>query len=104
MDIKGINIKGQVPHQAGEAPGTKAGGAEARAPEKRAVQAAGSGTKAPAPVMANKAVFAVDDNDKVVIRVIDPEGNVVKQIPPEEYMRTAEVLRSTITNLLNLEV
>lgn len=56
------------------------------------------------PVNIHKAFFAVDENENVVIRVVDSEGRIVKQFPPEEYLRAAEVLKGTVQNLLHLEV
>ncbi len=50
-----------------------------------------------------RAYFAVDENNNVVIRVVDDKGNVVRQIPPEEYIKMKEALRETIKNLLDLE-
>jgi uncharacterized FlaG/YvyC family protein len=35
----------------------------------------------------NTAYFAVDDKNNVVIRVIDAKGTIVKQIPPDEYLK-----------------
>ncbi|RME68133.1 MAG: hypothetical protein D6778_02265 [Nitrospirae bacterium] len=49
------------------------------------------------------AYFAVDENNNVVIRIVDSDGKVVRQIPPEEYIRMKEALKETIKNLLNLE-
>ncbi len=50
-----------------------------------------------------KAFFAVDESKNVVIRVVDGEGNIVKQIPPEEYMKTMEALKMNRMNLLDKE-
>ncbi len=51
-----------------------------------------------------KAFFAIDDNDNVVIRIVDEKGEVIKQIPPEEYMKMADVMREYTENLLHMEV
>ena len=49
------------------------------------------------------AYFAVDENNNVVIKIVDEKGELVRQIPPEEYIKMKEALRETIKNLLNLE-
>lgn len=50
-----------------------------------------------------KAFFAVDENKNVVIRIMDDEGNVVKQIPPVEYLKMAETLSESRKALFHLE-
>jgi uncharacterized FlaG/YvyC family protein len=50
-----------------------------------------------------KAFFAVDENKNVVIRIKDAEGNVVKQIPPAEYLKMAEMLSESSKILFHLE-
>jgi uncharacterized FlaG/YvyC family protein len=50
-----------------------------------------------------KAFFAVDENKNVVIRIKDAEGNVVKQIPPAEYLKMAETLSESRKTLFHLE-
>lgn len=54
-------------------------------------------------VISFKAFFAVDENKNVVIRIRDAEGNIVKQIPPAEYLKMAEILSESNKNLLHLE-
>lgn len=51
-----------------------------------------------------KAFFAVTENKDVVIRIVDPEGNLISQIPPEEFLKTAEFLKNTNKNLFSVEV
>ncbi|MFY9270025.1 MAG: flagellar protein FlaG [Candidatus Manganitrophaceae bacterium] len=51
-----------------------------------------------------KAFFAVDENKNVVIRIKDAEGNVVKQIPPAEYLKMTETLSESSKNLFHFEV
>ncbi|MBF0465975.1 MAG: flagellar protein FlaG [Nitrospirae bacterium] len=48
-----------------------------------------------------KMYFAVDDNNNVVIKVEDSKGNVVSQIPPEEYIKMSKVLEEISTNLFH---
>ncbi|QWR76470.1 flagellar protein FlaG [Candidatus Magnetomonas plexicatena] len=50
---------------------------------------------------AGKAYFAVDDNRNVVIKVEDSKGNVVSQIPPEEYIKMSKVLKEISSNLFH---
>ncbi len=54
-------------------------------------------------VQSYSAYFAVDEHNNVVIRIVDQDGKVVRQIPPEEYLRMKEALKESIKNLLNLE-
>jgi uncharacterized FlaG/YvyC family protein len=51
-----------------------------------------------------KAFFAIDENKNVVIKVVDQEGNLVRQIPPEEYLKVAESMKMISKKLLHLEV
>jgi hypothetical protein len=48
-----------------------------------------------------KAYFALDDNKNVVIKVEDSKGNVVRQIPPEDYIKMSKTLRELSTNLFH---
>jgi len=51
-----------------------------------------------------KAFFAVTENKDVVIRIVDSEGNLIRQIPPEEFLKTAEFLQSNNKNIFSVEV
>lgn len=51
-----------------------------------------------------KAFFAVDENKNVVIKVVDSDGNLIRQIPPEEFLKVAESLKNVTKKLLHLEV
>lgn len=51
-----------------------------------------------------KAYFAVDDKDNVVIRVVDSKGKVLRQIPPEEYLKMAETMKTTSDHLFRTKV
>ncbi|MEO5355823.1 MAG: flagellar protein FlaG [Nitrospirae bacterium YQR-1] len=51
----------------------------------------------------NKAVFAVDENQKVVIRIVDSDGNLLKQIPAEEYVKMVQQLEQNSQNLFHKE-
>ncbi len=50
-----------------------------------------------------KAVFAVDGDKNVVVRIIDSDGKVLRQIPPEEYMAAAARLMDLAKSLFDLE-
>lgn len=50
-----------------------------------------------------KAFFAVDENKNVVIRVVDSEGNLIKQIPPEEFLKMVEILKQNREHLFHKE-
>lgn len=51
-----------------------------------------------------KAFFAVTENENVVIRIVDSEGNVLRQIPPEEFLKASEFLKNNHKNLFSVEV
>jgi uncharacterized FlaG/YvyC family protein len=48
-----------------------------------------------------RAYFAMDDNENVIVRVEDSDGNVVRQYPPEEYLKATELLQETYNNLFD---
>lgn len=50
-----------------------------------------------------KAFFAVDENGNVVIRVIDAQGELVRQIPPEELAKMSTILKEQMEHLLDIE-
>lgn len=52
----------------------------------------------------NRAFFALEDDGRVVVRIVDEEGQIVKQIPPEEYIKTAKALKENVNNLFHREV
>jgi len=54
-------------------------------------------------IASNKAFFAVDDAKNVVIRVVDEKGNLIKQIPPEEYIKMYEMMREGVEHLFQTE-
>lgn len=51
-----------------------------------------------------KAFFAIDENKNVIIKVVDSDGNLIRQIPPEEFLKVAESLKIITKKLLHLEV
>lgn len=50
-----------------------------------------------------KAFFEVDENKNVVIKVVDSEGRVIRQVPPEEYLKMAAAWKENIKNLFHKE-
>lgn len=51
-----------------------------------------------------KAFFAVTEDKNVVIKIVDEEGNLLRQIPPEEYLKMVEFLKNNNKNLFSVEV
>jgi uncharacterized FlaG/YvyC family protein len=51
-----------------------------------------------------KAVFALDKDKNVVIRFLDKKGEVVRQVPPEEYINMLKKFRANVENLFSKEV
>ena len=60
-------------------------------------------TVEPPLLRANRAFFVVDGKGKVVIQIVDSEGNFIKQIPPESFQRGAAMLEENMKNLMDLE-
>lgn len=52
----------------------------------------------------NKAFFAVDDNKNVVIRIVNADGKVLKQVPPEDYLKMVERMEESAQKLFHKEV
>ncbi len=51
-----------------------------------------------------KAVFAIDRDKNVVIRFLDKKGEIVKQIPPEEYINMVKKFRESVENIFSKKV
>jgi uncharacterized FlaG/YvyC family protein len=49
----------------------------------------------------NKAYFAIDDTKNVVIRIEDEKGNLVRQIPPEEYLKMKDKIKQNVEELFH---
>ena len=105
IDI-GMSIPGTVRDNAGQARNAREKGGETvqnppveAAPAKATEEA----PKAEAQAQQRRAYFALDDNKNVVIRIVDEEGNVIRQIPPEEFLKTVDTLKENMQNLLHLE-
>ncbi|MBF0538934.1 MAG: flagellar protein FlaG [Nitrospirae bacterium] len=51
-----------------------------------------------------KAYFEIDDDGKAVIKVVDSEGKVIKQMPPEDYKKAVRRLEEVYKKLFHKEV
>lgn len=51
-----------------------------------------------------RAIFAVDDDKNVVVRLVDKKGKTVRQYPPEEYLNMQKHFRESVINLFSIEV
>lgn len=51
-----------------------------------------------------KAVFALDDDKNVVIRLLDDKGEVVRQYPPKEYLTMVKKFNEIVDNLYSKRV
>lgn len=51
-----------------------------------------------------RAVLAVDENKNIVIKIMDSDGKVVRQVPPEEYIKMADTWRENLKTILHMEV
>ena len=52
----------------------------------------------------DRAVFAVDKDHKVVIRILDKKGNLLMEVPPEQARTLQDKMGETFKNLYNREV
>lgn len=48
-----------------------------------------------------KAIFALDKDKNVVIQFLDEKGEIVKQVPPEEYINMVKKLETIVENLFS---
>lgn len=51
-----------------------------------------------------KALWVIDEDNNVFIRIEDEKGNVIKQIPPEEVINLREKMGQLLKNIFNIEV
>ncbi|HZX48165.1 MAG: hypothetical protein A2Z47_04485 [Thermodesulfovibrio sp. RBG_19FT_COMBO_42_12] len=49
----------------------------------------------------NRAVFAIDKYKNVTIQILDKNGEVVRQIPAEEYIEMARKMKEEITSIFS---
>lgn len=112
MEVKNINIEAvqvvQQPAQKGDqavevqaAPDAPTGEA-GRAPEPERTERARP--VEPLEISPYSAFFVVDGNDDVVIVIVNEDGEVIKQFPPEEMRKTAEMLGLDVQHKVDLEV
>ena len=50
-----------------------------------------------------KAVFAIDNDRNVVIQLLDKYGNVVRQMPPEDYLDMVKKLKKFVNSHYDVE-
>jgi len=50
-----------------------------------------------------RAIFAVDDDKNVVVRLVDKKGKTVRQFPPEEYLNMRRHFQENVKNLFEAE-
>ena len=50
-----------------------------------------------------KGVFAIDEDKNVVIQLVDKDGNVVRQMPPEEYLDMVKKLKKIVNSHYDIE-
>ena len=50
-----------------------------------------------------KAVFAIDDDKNVVVQFLDKDGNVVRQMPPEDYLDMVRTLKEFVKSHYDIE-
>ncbi|KJU83777.1 Flagellar protein FlaG protein [Candidatus Magnetobacterium bavaricum] len=52
----------------------------------------------------SKAYFEIDEDDKVIIKVVDGEGKLLRQIPPDDYRKSVRRLEEAYNKLFHKEV
>ena len=50
-----------------------------------------------------KAVLAIDEDKNVVIQLLDKDGKVVRQMPPEDYLDMVKKLKEVIKSHYDIE-
>src|SRR3990170_4601388 len=50
-----------------------------------------------------KGVFAIDEDNNVIIQLLDKDGNVVRQMPPEEYLDMVKKLKEFVKSHYDIE-
>lgn len=51
-----------------------------------------------------RAFFAIDDQENVVIRVVDENDELIRQIPPEDYLKVVNAISDNVDSLFHKEV
>jgi len=62
-----------------------------------------SGSEMESGIVAYKASFSVDDKGNAIIIILDRKGEVLKQIPSEEFLNAANALKESFGNILDVE-
>lgn len=104
MEVKAVNMSGMTTAYTEKIqPAARERVSRGLAPQDEAKPEVKEAPKAP-DVNKTKAVFEVDGNKNVIIRIFDSEGKLLRQIPSEEYIATVARLRELAKSLLDLEV
>lgn len=56
------------------------------------------------PPIQTTAVFVIDDSENVVIQLIDEKGDIIRQIPPEEYINMVKKLKGLMESHYDIEI
>ncbi len=51
-----------------------------------------------------RVAFVIDDSENVVIQLIDKNGDIVRQIPPEEYINMVKKLKALTESHYDIDV
>ncbi|GIW46236.1 MAG: hypothetical protein KatS3mg078_0113 [Deltaproteobacteria bacterium] len=51
-----------------------------------------------------RAVFALNEDNEVVIKILDEKGELIRQIPPEEFLKMVKKLKEVTENLFSKKV
>ncbi len=86
-------VQAQAKAQGRKADGTENAGAQSSAKKAEAQTEQAQG----------KTIFAVDSNNRVVIQMLDANGKVLQQLPPEEFAPVAKELKALMKNLFSRE-
>lgn len=54
-------------------------------------------------VTSYRALWVIDEKNNVLIRIEDEEGNLIRQIPPEEIVKLKEKMGELIKNYFKIE-
>lgn len=100
MDIKSVNMK---EYTIGDAKSNQSVDRHDHVSDKVSVQAMNISESTIEFPIQTKAVFAIDDDKNVVIQILDKDGNVVQQMPPEDYLDMVKKLRKVVNSHYEVE-
>ena len=100
MDIKSVNIK---EYTIGDAKSNQSVDHHDHVSDKVSVPAMNISESTIEFPIQTKAVFAIDDDKNVVIQILDKDGNVVQQMPPEDYLDMVKKLRKVVNSHYDVE-